>query len=123
LACVRVNDSHDREVDFNWPAIGTIASDVVSQVRVPGKEKDQISLAALLRDMKASPALELLQSNVPRDGQSSWTDAVHVNGIRLHDFGGQRRALSFLGKRRGNQNCGTKKDPKKSDELSHQCRV
>jgi len=85
------------EVNSDRPFVGTIASDIVAQVGVPGKEKDQIGLPALLRDLKASPAFELLQGGVPRDGQSSWTDAVQVNGSRLQMiFAGRGGRSVFL---------------------------
>src|SRR5580700_1424594 len=99
LTGLRVNDRQNREVNDHRPWVGAIASDVVAQIGVPGKEKDQIGFPALLRDLKASPGLELLYGGVLRNGQTPRADAVHVNGSRLHDFRGKSRALGFLGKR------------------------
>jgi len=80
-------------------------------------------LPTVLRDLKASPASDLLQRGFLRDGQCPGADAVNVNGICLHDFRGQRRALGFLSKRWGNESRRTEENHEELRQLSHEWRI
>jgi hypothetical protein len=115
----RIDNGHDRGLVGHRPVIETVARKVVVEVRIPRERKYEVRLPAVLRNLKAPPALQCLQSAGTSSSKPPRTNAVHIDSIGSHDLSRQNGALGFLGEQCGNARSHKTEDRKKPYQPSH----